>query len=189
MDAARKQKFLAALADHGIVAEAAKAASLHSHHGCIQTFYRQREADPEFARAWDEALDMARASIERELHRRGVEGVDKPVFWQGREIGTVKEYSDVLLLARIRKLDPDYRPQQRIEHGGTVKVKPIGLDALDKKQRELLRGILELQAAKDVAKDAEFSVVASPPLLDNQESEMAIDAEPTETSHDEENTA
>ncbi len=167
MDATRKQKFLDALAEHGIVGEAARAASLHSHRGCLATFYREREADPEFAKAWDEALDLARASIEYELHRRAVEGVEKPVFYLGKEIGSVTEYSDSLLLARIRKLDPEYRPQQRIEHAGTVKIKPLGLDELSAEQRKLLRGILELQAAKD----ADFSIVAPALPLDNANSE------------------
>jgi len=161
LDDKRKAKFLDELSRHGIVGEAAKRASLHSHHGCIQTFYRERKANPEFARQWEEALEMARHTVEYELHRRAVEGIDEPIYYMGEKVGSVKKYSDQLLLARIRKLDPTYRETQKIEHGGAIDVKPIGLEQLDGRQRALLRELLQSSV-----RDAEARVVPVPQLGD-----------------------
>jgi len=180
VDAKRKALFIEKLAEHGIVGQAAKAASLHSHNGCIATFYRERERDPEFARQWEEALLQARYAVEAELHRRAVEGVEEPVFYLGKEIGTITRYSDQLLLARIRKLDPEYRPAQRIEHGGTVNIKPIGLDQLNKTQREHLRAILVEQV-----KTVEATVVETPLLEDTSDGEASpLEAYPEDPSGD-----
>ncbi len=179
IDARRRAKFLEELAKHGIVGEAAKRASLHSHHGCIQTFYDERKKDPEFAKAWDEALLLARYSAERELHRRAVEGVDEPVFQGGKQVGKIKKYSDTLLLARMRKLDPGYRPMQRIDHGGTVQIKPIGLDTLTAKQRELLRELLGPET-----QDAEFAVLETPLLEDTSHSEVLETESGSHTNQD-----
>lgn len=163
MDQARKEKFLSCLAEHGIIGEAAKQASLHSHHGCLQSFYRERERDPLFAQAWQDAIEQARFTIEKELHRRAVEGVDEPVYWQGKEVGQVRKYSDQLLLAMMRKLDPEYRPAARVEHGGTVNVKPLGLEQLNKTQRGHLRAIL----VEQIKPPAEATVVEATLLSDH----------------------
>ena len=146
----RKALFLAKLAEHGIVGEACKRASLHSNNGCIASFYRERDNDEEFAAAWDEALDIASSSVEAELHRRGVRGYDEPVWWQGKEVGSVRKFSDALLLARIRKLDPDYRTKQSIEHSGAVDTKPLGLENLTDDKRDLLRRLLSDEGSPSI---------------------------------------
>ena len=148
MDDGRKEMFLRELRKHGIVGEAVKRASLHLHNPSMGPWYKERDADPEFAKAWDEALDIARYTVEAELHRRGVEGYDRPVYQGGKEVGSIKEYSDALLLARIRKLDPAYRQRQTIEHGGAVAVTPVDFSQLSDQSRDLMRQILEIETAK-----------------------------------------
>lgn len=90
--------FLAELAQRGIVQDACEAASMSRN-----WFYAERKSDPEFAAAWDAALEEAADRAEREAWRRAVEGVDEPVY--GRiakdtdgEIGTIRKYSDTILL-------------------------------------------------------------------------------------------
>ena len=44
--------------------------------------------------------------IEAEARRRAVDGVDEPVYYQGKEVGTVRRYSDVLLIFLLKGLRP-----------------------------------------------------------------------------------
>lgn len=110
----RKAAFLAELSRHGIASRAARAASPHteSPSGCLSTFKDERQRDPEFAAAWEEAVDAARADIEHEIYRRAQEGYDEPVFggkFREQVVGTVRRYSDRLLELRARALLPAYR--------------------------------------------------------------------------------
>jgi len=99
----KKRKFLELLACHGVATTAAKEAGI-SH----VTAFKHRREDPVFAEAWEEALNIAKGSMEREVIRRGLEGVDKPLHHKGYLTGdTVKEYSDNLLMFQMKALDPD----------------------------------------------------------------------------------
>lgn len=110
----RKAAFLAELARHGIANRAARAASPHSPSptGCLSTFADERQRDPAFAAAWEEAVETSRAEIEHEIYRRSTEGYDEPVFggkYREQIVGTVRKYSDRLLELRARALLPAYR--------------------------------------------------------------------------------
>src|SRR3546814_11038267 len=80
----RKAAFLAELARHGIAVRAARAASPQSAQGALSTFTNERPRDPEFAAAWEEALETARADADHEIYRRAVEGYDEPGYEIGR---------------------------------------------------------------------------------------------------------
>jgi hypothetical protein len=95
-------EFLIALAESGVVAAALTASG-----GSRTTVYRWRADDPEFAARWDEALDIAVEVCEGELHRRSVVGVVEPVFYQGAECGSIRRYSDNLLMFRLKALRPE----------------------------------------------------------------------------------
>ena len=47
--------------------------------------------------------------LEAEADRRGVKGVVKPVLYKGKVVGSIREYSDALLMLRLKALDPRYR--------------------------------------------------------------------------------
>lgn len=65
--------------------------------------------DPVFAQVRDEArLDVGR-SIEAEIHRRAIEGVEEPVYQGGKLVGTVRKYSDQLLIRMAQAHLPAYR--------------------------------------------------------------------------------
>jgi len=79
--------------------------------------------DPSLVEAMENAKQVARDVVEAEVHRRGVEGVDEPVFYQGEKVADVKKYSDSMLALRIKALAPEYR--NKVEVSGTVQHKPV----------------------------------------------------------------
>jgi hypothetical protein len=100
-DRAREQ-FLAVLRTTCNVSEACRACGFSR--SCA---YEHRNADPEFARAWDEAEQEAADRLEREAWRRAVEGVDKPITYQGEVVGYTKEYSDRMLELLLKAHRPE----------------------------------------------------------------------------------
>lgn len=98
----KQAKFLRQLAQRGIISEAARLAATTR-----QTAYNHRDSDPEFAAAWDEALEIAAGLIEAEIHRRAIKGVLEPVYYKGEEVGTVRKYSDTLLIFLAKAHKPE----------------------------------------------------------------------------------
>lgn len=96
--------FLAGLTKHGRVATAAKTAGYTR-----SRVYVWRVEDVQFASDWDDALAIYVDTLEAEVDRRAVTGVNKTIYYQGREITTIKEYSDILLIFRLKMLRPEYR--------------------------------------------------------------------------------
>jgi hypothetical protein len=82
-DAEAREKFLEELRRRGNVTDAAGAAGFGR-----SVAYEHRKADSEFAPAWQGALDEAADALEREAWRRGAEGVSRPVYQQGGEVGS-----------------------------------------------------------------------------------------------------
>ncbi len=110
--------FLAALAATCSVTRACGAASLGR-----RTVYEWREADPEFAARWDDAKRLGVEALEDEGIRRAAEGVNEPVFYQGAECGTVRKYSDTLLIFLLKAHNPEkYRENSKIELAGHLAV-------------------------------------------------------------------
>jgi hypothetical protein len=75
-----KPIFLAFLRDVPVVSSAVFAAGLDAR----STAYRARETDPEFAAAWDDAMETGVDMAEREAFRRAVEGYEDPVVDKGQ---------------------------------------------------------------------------------------------------------
>lgn len=119
---AKQKAFLAAYAKHGIVTAAARAARIaRSQH------YEWME-DPDYAAAFEDAHEAAIHAYEEEVHRRAVKGVLKPVFYQGKKIASVREYSDNLLMFQTKAMAPEkYRDNARIEHTG-ARGRPIAVE-------------------------------------------------------------
>lgn len=121
-----RAQFLDELRQRGNVSDAAKAAGM-----ARETFYKWRADDEEFAAAWNEALEEATDTMEREAWRRAVEGVDEPVFGRiGKdldgEVGTIRRYSDSLMQLLLKAHRPEkYRERQQVEHSGSVGIEYI----------------------------------------------------------------
>jgi hypothetical protein len=111
--AQKQSRFCDALARCGHVQQAAKTVRCTT-----RSLYRARKRDPAFAAAWDAALNEAMDTLlEPEAVRRAVEGVVKPIFHLGKQVGKVREYSDTLLIFLLKGGKPaKYR--ERFEHTG-----------------------------------------------------------------------
>lgn len=97
----RQAAFLEALSTGVGVREAAKAAGV----GC-STAYEWRKCDMSFADEWEAAYGSGTDVLAQEATRRAVDGVPKPVFYNGKKVGEVREYSDTLLIFLLKARDP-----------------------------------------------------------------------------------
>jgi len=114
--------FCAALAETCNVGRACAAVGISR-----QTAYNWREADPDFALAWERAMKAGLLALEDEAHRRAFEGTNEPVFYKGDECGSVRKYSDTLAIFLLKAHNPDkYRENSRMEltgaNGGPVQI-------------------------------------------------------------------
>ncbi len=113
----RRRVFLRELAEHGVVAQAARAASPHSERGCVMTFRDMKARDPVFSEAWDAAVEQANAALEMEIRRRGFEGFEETRTDSKGRVTVLHRYSDSCLLAMARARIAAYRKNDvAIEH-------------------------------------------------------------------------
>ena len=82
--------------------------------------YELRDEHPAFAQEWDDAIALALARNEEEIHRRAFEGYLRPIYQGGQLVGHERVYSDKLALAMQAAHDPRYRPN----HAETEDQKP-----------------------------------------------------------------
>jgi hypothetical protein len=109
-----RETFLSRLRKSPNISAAAKAAGYSRGH-----VYRVRNDDDEFAQAWDDAIAASLDVAEGELYRRAVRGVVKHIYYQDKQIDTVREYSDTLLIFLLKSHKPEvYRETVRNEHTG-----------------------------------------------------------------------
>lgn len=72
-----------------------------------QTHYDWFSSDLDYARQCEDALEDFADKLEAEAFRRGVVGDDRPIMYKGKEVGQIRERSDMLLLAALKALRPD----------------------------------------------------------------------------------
>lgn len=72
-------------------------------------FRREKSKNPAFSDAWDWAMREAADLMKAEARRRAVDGIDKPVFYQGDECAVIREYSDSLLIALLKADHEDFK--------------------------------------------------------------------------------
>ena len=86
--------------------------------GCDRrTHYDWLHTDSAYAAAFEQAKAMACDRIEQEIHRRGVEGWDEPVYHGGQQVGVVRRYSDTLLIFLAKGMMPaKYRDRHEVTH-------------------------------------------------------------------------
>jgi len=95
------------------VSEAAKAACFSRN--CA---YAHQKADPAFAAAWDEAVEVATDALVAEARRRAVNGVEEPVFHKG-DCGHIRRYFDRMLEILLKAHRPaQFRENVKVEHSG-----------------------------------------------------------------------
>ena len=94
--------FLMTLREIGHVGRSCEAAKVSRN-----TAYTYRHQDPEFAKAWETAIEDAAFTLEDEAWRRARDGVDEPIIYRGKIIATQKRYSDVLLMFLLKGIKPE----------------------------------------------------------------------------------
>lgn len=149
----KKEIFIFTLAERGTMVDACDAASIS-----LATAKAHRNAnnprfDPEFAEAWNDAMEEFDAGVEREIADRAMNGWQEPVIGgpDRNEIVTyITKKSDKLLvvLAKRRMRDLYGDKVEVNQTGGTVgsstEIAPgVDLVNLDAKQRGLLKKFLE----------------------------------------------
>ena len=113
----KRGKFLKKLQETANVSGSARYAGLSR-----SLVYEKREADPEFAEAWDEAIEIAVDDLEAEARRRAFVGVGEPVFYKGVKCGEVQKYSDTLTIFLLKAHRPEkYQKPKELKHSGEIK--------------------------------------------------------------------
>jgi len=124
--ARKKLAFLHAVAVHGTVQAAAVAVGVHR-----GTHYKWLDNDHEYAAAFEEARETFRDHVRNEVKRRGIDGWDEPVIYQGQNpkddqgcAVTVRKYSDRMLELLAKAVCPEFRDKVAVtgESGGPVKI-------------------------------------------------------------------
>lgn len=139
----RKELFLDQLRKEPNITKAAKAAGYARRY-----IYALKEKDPDFAAAWEDALQESLDLCEGELHRRAFRGTLKPVFQGGGEVGKIREYSDTLAIFLMKAHRPEkYRENWNVQHtgrdGGPIETQTThDLSALTLEELHVLRDIV-----------------------------------------------
>ena len=105
-----KTRFLAEFSRCGNILRAAKSVKVGR-----RTVYNWLAADEQFGQRYEEALEDALDELEEEARRRAVDGVDRPVYQGGKKVGSIREYSDTLLIMLLKAKRPETF-RERHEH-------------------------------------------------------------------------
>ncbi len=101
-----REKFLEKIRENGNITLAAALVGVSR-----QRAYQIRDKDKEFAKSWDEAIEIATDNLEHEARRRAMQGTVKPVYYKGQVCGYMQEYSDKLMDTLLAAHRPGkYRP-------------------------------------------------------------------------------
>ncbi|MFM9977897.1 MAG: hypothetical protein ACKVOP_07630 [Sphingomonadaceae bacterium] len=100
--AAKRVRFIKVLTATANVSRAAREAGMGS-----STVYRHRAKFETFRAAWDAAIDAALDDLEGALLHRAVNGVEKPIVYGGKTIGTTRTYSDTLGMFLLKMRRPE----------------------------------------------------------------------------------
>ncbi|MGZ6360319.1 MAG: hypothetical protein ACXWP0_01390 [Ktedonobacterales bacterium] len=122
--AAAQETFLAAYAMYGNMKAACDKAHIHR-----STAYRWLEHDEAFSLRHEQAKQDYCDSLRHEIVRRARDGVLKPVYQGKEQVGTVREYSDVLLIFEAKRHMPEYREKQQVEISGSLDVNSLAAEA------------------------------------------------------------
>ena len=121
-----KEAFIAHYARYGNVGTACDKAAISR-----TTFYRWQEHDETFGFAYEQAKADYCDTLRHEIRRRAHDGVLKPVYQRGEKVGSIREYSDTLLIFEAKARMPEYRDKVDITSGGKTLTAPAGLALAD----------------------------------------------------------
>jgi hypothetical protein len=127
----KQRLYLEAIAQYPRLGRAARAAGVTPATGW---HWRHKETEREFQAAFERAWKMGIERCEGEMWRRGVEGFEKPVYQNGRLVGTVREFSDTAAIFMLKGAKPEVY-QERHQHvgvgGGPIRAESVVTHTLD----------------------------------------------------------
>jgi hypothetical protein len=115
-----QEEFLAEYAIHGNVQAGCNKAGVSRN-----SVYRWLEKDETFSLRYEQAKVAYCDLLRQEINRRGARGVLKPVYYQGEKVGTIREYSDTLLIFQAKAKMPEYRDKVQVEQTGGIDVRTL----------------------------------------------------------------
>lgn len=111
-----KKQFLAAFRKCGNITAAAEKAGLADR----RQHYRWLKSDPRYRAAFAEVEAEAVDALELEARRRAQIGWDEPVYQGGKQVGSIRRYSDTLLIFLLKGARPEkYRERHEHQHDVT----------------------------------------------------------------------
>lgn len=113
-------KFLKALRVTGNITKSAEAAGMGK-----PRLYDRLNTDTEFANRWVEALEAHSDELWAEVVRRGKDGVNEPIFHNGKKIADVKKYSDTLLIFAVKQHEYKKKWRDRVIKTGNIALSVI----------------------------------------------------------------
>lgn len=133
----KQRAFLAAYEETGNISRAALDSNVH------RTRHYEWLNDPDYADAFRLAEEVAADKLEEEARRRAVQGVDEPVFYKGESVGSIKKFSDTLLIFLLNGARPEkYKQRNHTEvtgkGGGPIQVASRVSDMSDEELQKLL---------------------------------------------------
>lgn len=78
-------------------------------------FSMQCSRKPALKKLVREAKAIYGERLAEAIHKRGVEGWEEPVFYQGVEVGTIRKYSDRMLEIQAKRHVPEYRDKAQVD--------------------------------------------------------------------------
>lgn len=126
-DEDRRRRYLYLVRTFGpLASKNARAVGVHRN-----TVGRHLDADTEFRTAYDEALRDYLDELEQQIHRRGSLGWDEPVFYRGRQVGTVRKFDSGLLMSAAKRHMPEYRDKLTVDANVRAGVLVVGAQVSD----------------------------------------------------------
>ena len=128
-----KEAFLEALASTGNATSSARKIGIGR-----STAYSWRLSDPDFASRWEDAIAMATDRLAFEARRRALDGGEEVRYFKGEPGGSIRRYSDQLLMFLLRAYRPDVYRNPRPTPTQNDETIQKARDALTQKLENLL---------------------------------------------------
>src|SRR5207253_3228748 len=111
-----------AFAKTGVIRSAARAAEIDR-----STVYAWQEHDDQFSVRFGQARAESDDRIREEIRRRALSGTLKPVYYLGERVGTIREYSDTLLIFLAKARMPEFRQPLAVDGVQSADENPAAL--------------------------------------------------------------
>lgn len=131
----KKQPFIEAYRALGTITAAAESAGIPR-----GTHYDWLKNDAEYAAEFAHAEEAVADMLEQEAIRRAAYGVDEPVWHQGQQVGSVRKFSDTLLIFLLKGHRPEkFKDRAQVTSEVTVHAEDSFTEAIRELEAELDR--------------------------------------------------